>query len=104
MRVAIPLANAAAVIVTVTACSSLAGSGKSGIPSCSDTSASASRLAHGCKRGGRVYNKVIATRCVDGRTMYNVPDVPPHGVSGFSDGKLRTHAVSTDEVMHCQTG
>jgi len=76
---------------------------KSGRPSCTDTSARASLLAGGCEKDGKPY-KAIVTHCVDGRTRYNVPGVPPHGASGFSDGTLRSHAVSQEEVVHCVTG
>ena len=93
----------APMLVTSAACSSSGSGAKSGPPSCADTSAQASRLARGCEKDGHVY-KAIVTRCVDGRTMYNIPGAPPHGASGFTDGMLRTHAVTTTEVVRCQTG
>lgn len=93
---------ACAMSVVVVSCSS-SRSNESGPPSCTDTSASASRLVHGCDKDGKHY-KSISTRCADGRTMYNVPGAPPHGASGFSGGRIRTHAVSSDELVRCQTG
>lgn len=93
----------AAVLFTLTACSGSGSGNGSGPPSCGDTSAKAARLAHGCTQDGKTY-KAIVTKCSDGRTMYNVPSAPPNGVSGFSGGTLRRHAVSPSELVSCQTG
>ena len=97
------LAPVAVLLFFATACSSSSAPKKDEPPTCSDTSASASRLSHGCKLGDKTY-KAIVTHCTDGRTMYNVPAAPPHGASGFSDGKIRTHAVSVAELSQCQSG
>src|SRR5881409_1841784 len=88
------VAAIAAVNIALFGCTSSCSAG-AGRPSCTDTSLSASRLMHGCTQKGKVY-KAIAMRCVDGRTLYNAPAVPPDGASGYSDRKIRAHAVTIE--------
>ncbi len=92
-----------AVAFALVGCSSSTDSSASERPSCSDTSVSAARLSGGCEQHGKIY-KAVVTKCRDHRTMYNIPAAPPHGVSAFSGGKLRTRAISPTELINCRSG
>jgi hypothetical protein len=98
-----PFVVGLAICLAAAGCTSSKSNDSSGPPSCSDTSADAGRLARGCVLHGNTYRSIVM-KCFDGRTLYNVPAVPPDGVSGFAGGKLRTHAVTPAEVTTCQSG
>ncbi len=94
----------AAVLVLCAVGSGLVGcTDDSGPPDCEDTSADGSRLAQGCLRDETLMRS-IGNECRDGSTLYNVPFPDHGGVSGYSNGKLRPHVTTQDEIVKCRLG